>query len=355
MGESLFQVSFRLGGHPRSRTSRTHRRCDRLCRACQKKKIKELSDREKERLTEAYVDRYNLAIKRFKTEKKDALQYGAIEKRIWSVYGSSAQTLAKLFLGQVSLRSQTGLADRFIEAAYRAKDYLPYMEEIFSELGVPPVVTRMAFVESMFNIKARSKAGAAGIWQFMTQTGKKYMHINHLVDERLSPFKATKAAAKFLKNSYGKLESWPLTITSYNYGLGGILRAVNSLNTRSLNSIIQLYEAPNFQYASKNFYAEFVAAVNVYNTLILLKKIPRPEDAEAVRAFSLKKSLSLDELVLASGVDLEVFKKYNPCIKESTFARYRHVKLPFPYEVFLPSKLASFVESRDRGLAETDP
>ncbi|MBI2602081.1 MAG: lytic transglycosylase domain-containing protein [Deltaproteobacteria bacterium] len=306
-----------------------------------------MSDREKERLTEAYIDRYNLAIKRFKLEKKDALQYGAIEKRIWSVYGSSSQTLAKLFLGQVSLRSQLGLADRFIEAAYRAKDYLPYMESIFDEYGVPPVVTRMAFVESMFNIKAKSKAGAAGIWQFMPQTGKRYLRINELVDERLSPFKATKAAAQFLKNSYGKLESWPLTITSYNYGLNGILKAVNRLNTRSLNSIIELYEAPNFQYASKNFYAEFVAAVNVYNTLVLLKKIPRPEDASNVKAFALKKRLSVDELVLSSGVDIEVFKKYNPCIRDKTFSSYKHVKLPFPYEVFLPSKLASFVENRD--------
>ena len=70
------------------------------------------------------------------------------------------------------------------------------MEKTFREEGIPPIITRLAFVESMFNLKARSRVGASGIWQFMPQTAKKYMRINRLVDERNSPFKATKGAAK---------------------------------------------------------------------------------------------------------------------------------------------------------------
>ncbi len=310
------------------------------------KKVKEINWGAKDKITQTYVERYSLALERFKKYQRTALKFGPIEERIWNVYSRTPQTLAELYDGKVRIRAQAGLADQFIRAANRAQFYLPYMEKIFQNYGVPPVITRLPFVESMFDLSARSKQGAVGIWQFMQLTAKKYLRVTHLIDERRSPFKATRAAAKYLKNSFEQLGSWPITVTSYNYGVNGMMKAINTLNTRNLDFIISNYKAPAFQYASKNFYAEFVAAVLVYNRLAERGLISSPDKNTEIKSFILNRQLSLGELIKASGIKEDVFKRYNPCLKEIAFTHFRHEKLPIPYEIFLPSQLANFAEKQ---------
>ena len=307
-----------------------------------KKKRKEISWGMRERITESYEDRYTLAINRFRKYGKEALRYGAIEERLWNVYSRYPDRLEELLAGKASVRSQSGLADVFVKAATRAEFYLPYMEKIFQENGVPPIITRLPFVESMFDLNAKSKQGALGIWQFMQRTAKKFLRVGHLVDERRSPFKATRAAAQYLRTSFEQLHSWPLTVTSYNYGVNGMLRAMNLLNTRNIDFIIRNYKSPAFQYASKNFYAEFLAAVLVYNHLVGLGKIVEPENEADIKSFVLSHRLTVAELRSASGVSEEVFRKYNPCVKDLAFKQFRKEKLPVPYEIFLPSQLANY-------------
>jgi membrane-bound lytic murein transglycosylase D len=84
------------------------------------------------------------------------------------------------------------------------------------------------------------------------------------IDQRNSPFLATEAAAKILKNNHAVLKSWPLAITAYNHGLNGMKRAVAQTGTRDLHTIVTSYESPSFGFASRNFYAEFVAAKRIY-------------------------------------------------------------------------------------------
>ena len=125
------------------------------------------------------------------------------------------------------------------------------------------VLTRLPLIESSFNIEAYSKVGAAGIWQFMPATGRLFLKINHEVDERLDPIIATRAAADLLKSNYDKLQTWPLAVTAYNHGPAGMARAVRKVGTRDIVPIIRRYKSRTFGFASRNFYAELLAAIEV--------------------------------------------------------------------------------------------
>src|SRR5690606_30924180 len=108
-----------------------------------------------------------------------------------------------------------------------------------------------------------SRVGASGIWQFMNSTGKSFMTVNKYIDERKSPFKATEAAAKLLKENHMILKrSWPLAVTAWNHGPPGVRRAMKKTNTTDLGEIIS-HPAKTFDFASKNFYSEFLAALYV--------------------------------------------------------------------------------------------
>ena len=120
-----------------------------------------------------------------------------------------------------TVRVQTGQRDFVVSGLAAAEVFFPHMDRIFKDLGVPPELTRLALVESSFNVRAISKVGAVGVWQFMKPSAKEYMTVDASagLDERLSPLKSTVAAAKLLKRNHKALGSWMLAITSYNHGL----------------------------------------------------------------------------------------------------------------------------------------
>jgi membrane-bound lytic murein transglycosylase D len=161
------------------------------------------------------------------------------------------------------VRAQSGLRERFALGVARQKGYLSRMEAIFREQGLPVELARMPLIESCFDVNAYSKVGAAGIWQFMPATGKQYLTINGAVDERRDPLRATRAAARHLSGDYGSLGSWPLAITAYNHGRGGIARGVREVGTDDIGEIVFRYRGRAFGFASRNFYAEFLAALDV--------------------------------------------------------------------------------------------
>jgi len=163
------------------------------------------------------------------------------------------------------LRTQRGVADHFRAGLARSRQWSEGMRGVLAAEGVPPEIAVLPFVESMFNPVARSYCGAAGLWQLMPATarGLGLKVKKGGADERYDVLKATRAAARLLKRSYQSLGSWPLALTAYNHGPNGVRRAVEKVGSTDLIVLIDKYEQGTWGFASKNFYAEFLAALSV--------------------------------------------------------------------------------------------
>lgn len=184
------------------------------------------------------------------------------EKRVAAFFGDDAGP-ARFLEAAGNVRSQRGIRDQFRDGLIRSGRWKPTIEGILTAYGIPAELAALPHVESSYNPDATSKAGAAGVWQFTTTTGRRYLRIDRYVDERRDVYLSTHAAARYLQEAYKKLGSWPLTVTSYNHGVDGILRARREVDSNDLARLIREYDGPYFGFASKNFYAEFLAALEV--------------------------------------------------------------------------------------------
>ena len=109
----------------------------------------------------------------------------------------------------------------------RSSYYFPMFEEILDKEGVPLEMKYLSIIESALLPRAKSSAGASGIWQFMFSTGKIYdLEVSSYVDERLAPLRATNAAAKYLKSLYDIFGDWTLAMAAYNSGPGNVTKAI---------------------------------------------------------------------------------------------------------------------------------
>jgi membrane-bound lytic murein transglycosylase D len=162
-----------------------------------------------------------------------------------------------------NIHTQRGIKERFRDGIIRSGKYVDSFRQVMESHGVLPELALLPLVESSFQ-NVKSKASALGIWQFTRGTGRSYMTINKSVDQRLDAEKATRAAARLLRDNYNALGSWPLAITAYNHGRAGMQRA-KAQQGSDITKIISDYRGPVFGYASMNFYSEFLAAVEVYN------------------------------------------------------------------------------------------
>ena len=235
------------------------------------------------------------------------------------------------------LRAQAGLREQFEDAVRVARRYLPRMEEIFEAEGLPAELTRLPFIESCFNVKAYSWRGAAGIWQFMPRTGRLHgLRIDRVVDERRDPLRATRAAARYLRGAYEALGTWPLAITSYNHGVKGIAKGVRTVGSRDIEALVTRYDGRGFGFAGRNFYVEFLAAVEIereterYFGPIEIEPLPHTEELLLVR------SLGLTEVARAAGVSREELVSHNPALG-SQVVRGR-ARVPRGYRVRLPAE-----------------
>src|SRR4029453_16257279 len=89
------------------------------------------------------------------------------------------------------------------------------------------------------------------------------MGIDHIVDERRDPFLATDGAVQLLAENYSNVETWPLALTAYNHGVAGRRRAVAQQKTTDIATIVRKYQSRSFQFASRNFYTAFLAALQI--------------------------------------------------------------------------------------------
>lgn len=207
-------------------------------------------------------DQVNDLLKQVNALRQTPDKMNTEQRRIFALYGDVSGD--NRFIDAVgTFRSQRGLKESTEVALKASEKYLPSMEATFRKYGLPVTLTRLPLVESSFNVDAYSKAGAAGIWQFIPSSARAYMRLNKIVDDRRDPWTSTDAAARHLRDDYAALHSWPLAITAYNQGRGGIARALAAINGTTVVDLIERSNAPNFGFAGRNYYAEFLAATDV--------------------------------------------------------------------------------------------
>ncbi|WPL15828.1 Membrane-bound lytic murein transglycosylase D precursor [Thiorhodovibrio winogradskyi] len=209
------------------------------------------------------------------------------------------------------VRTQRGLRERFRRGLEISGGYEQAFREIFRRHGVPEDLAFLPHVESSFQLNARSSAGATGMWQFIRSTGRQYMRVDNQIDERLDPFIAADAAARYLAQAYSKLGSWPLAITSYNHGVGGMSNA-RAIHGDDIASIVKHYRGRYFGFASRNFYAEFIAARHVAKHPQEYFPEIHYEKPIAQRRVSMTKSQRVNEVARELGVPVYELIRANP-------------------------------------------
>ncbi|MFK8048091.1 MAG: transglycosylase SLT domain-containing protein [Halioglobus sp.] len=184
------------------------------------------------------------------------------DKRLLELWGPDVDS-AELRRAAKNIRFQRGQSDRFREGIARSGEWHDYITKVMLDHGLPAELAALPHVESSFNLNAYSSAGATGIWQFTRSTGRRYLHIDYVLDERMDPFASSVAAAQLLKHNLQLTGSWPLALTAYNHGASGVRRAKKNLATNDIATIVRQYKGRSFGFASRNFYVSFLAALEV--------------------------------------------------------------------------------------------
>ena len=196
-----------------------------------------------------------------KAQPKSAEGLVGLEKDVYLALKDSKR--ADKYSRAKHIRGQNGLYERFVQGYANSGLYERFISNELTRQGLPKELIGVAFVESLFYTTARSKVGAAGVWQFMSYTGREYMNLNDVVDERWDPILATEAAAKYLKQAKKELSTWPLAVTSYNYGRGGMKGLARGAGTNDFGVILAVSKNRRFGFAARNYYASFLAVLEI--------------------------------------------------------------------------------------------
>jgi membrane-bound lytic murein transglycosylase D len=233
------------------------------------------------------------------------------------------------------VRLQMGLKDRMEKAFFVSGRYLPMMEKIFKNKSLPIELTRLVFVESSFNVHAQSKAGASGLWQIMPSVAKPYGYIRSNYDKRNHPTYATKLAADILEKNFKSLGSWPLAITAYNHGLTGVKRMIVRSSSERIEDLIDS-EKPSatWGFASKNFYACFLAVLKVEKNALFLfgEDLVRSEKLN-YKEVKLTRKVSREKILKLYNGSLTRFKQLNPHLNWTKIMKSKKIPAGIPLVV----------------------
>ena len=255
-----------------------------------------------------------------------------------------------------NLRCQSGNKDGFRNALRRFGTYGPIVRRVLKDAGLHQDIQYLPFVESSYNPEAYSRVGAAGMWQIMPRTARELgLELNATMDERLDPEAASWAAARYLKNSQKNLtvaarskkanvsdsELTPFVITSYNYGVNGMRRAIKKLGPDFL-TVLNRYRTKKFRVAVKNFYAGFLAARHVaQNSKRFFGSYSkgRPLRYDTIM---LRSSVSIDRIRAVFGISLSRLKSLNPALTRFVWHGWREI--PGGYPLRLPLRQGGWAD-----------
>ncbi len=267
------------------------------------------------------------------------------DERIKDLWGAAA-TPSRLREAVDDIRFQLGQADRFRAGLIRSGAWETHIAETLANRGLPAELAVLPHVESSFNPAAYSKVGAAGMWQFMRSTGRRYMRIDSSVDDRLDPFRSTEAAAQLLGYNYRVLGTWPLALTAWNHGTAGMLRAKEQLGTDDIVTILRRYNSRTFGFASRNFYVSFLAALDIdHNPEKYFGEVQKQSEAK-FQVVPVPGYVSMATLEHVLDVRADTLRALNPALLRPVWdgqlrvPRDYHLRLPLDGEQWTPELLA---------------
>jgi membrane-bound lytic murein transglycosylase D len=293
-----------------------------------------ISRKERNRRVKKRRDALIRVLHRLADGKRDNLS--AEEARILALWPGDVSN-DELRAATKRIRFQQGLADRFREGLQRSGRWRDFIETEFTALGVPLELAALPHVESSYNPDARSHVGASGIWQFTRSTGRRFMRVDHVIDERNDPFAATRSAGQLLAYNYSIAGNWPMAITAYNHGLAGVRRAQRIYGDTAYVDIFRNYNGRTFGFASRNFYLAFLAAKEVdQNPERYFPGVVR-ESPTAYAELKLPDYIPADDLASELGVSPRYIAKHNPALQPTVWEGSKH--LPRGYTVRLPAAM----------------
>lgn len=192
-----------------------------------------------------------------------------------------------------------------------AQLYYPMFEEVLDKYNIPLELKHLAVIESALIPYARSRAGAMGLWQFMYPTGKMYgLNVTSYIDQRCDPYKATVAAAEYLKTLYGMFGDWQMVLAAYNAGPGSISKAIRRSGGKKTYWEIRPYLPVETQgyvpaFIAANYVMNYAAEHNIYPA------VPRKTYFE-VDTVVVKEQMTFDQVSQALDVSSEEILYFNP-------------------------------------------
>jgi len=179
----------------------------------------------------------------------------------------------------------------------RSGRYIKLFREVLHREGMPPDLVHLVFVESGFNVHARSVSAAVGPWQFLRSTARLWgLTVNQWVDERRDPEKSTVAAARYLRHLYSIFGDWPLALASYNAGEGTVLRAIKRQGTTN-------YWDLKLPRQTEEYVPQFMAVL----------AISREPEKYGFTEVHFEEPIDFDELALKGAVDLRAVARMAEC------------------------------------------
>jgi peptidoglycan lytic transglycosylase D len=202
--------------------------------------------------------------------------------------------------------------ERFGMWISRSGRYLPMIQRIFRERGLPEELAYTAMIESGFSPRAVSRVGAKGMWQFMEATGRRYgLVIDRWIDERLDPVKSTMAAAEYLGDLYGMFGHWFLAQAGYNAGEARVGRAIQRARTSDFWALTQTRHLPD---ETKLFVPQILAAAVITQAPTRYGFDVTLEAPLAYDEVTTRRALDFDTIASLAGVSIEEIRDLNPAL-----------------------------------------
>ncbi|WP_051617440.1 lytic transglycosylase [Desulfonatronovibrio hydrogenovorans] len=226
----------------------------------------------------------------------------------------------------------------------RSEQFLPYIRDVFEERGLPLDLIYLPFAESGFNAWAYSRAGAAGLWQFMPATGRHYgMRVDWWLDQRRDPYISTHKAADYLEKLYGDFDDWYLALAAYNAGEGRVARA---LRQSGHDNYFDLIKGPYLARETRNYVPKFLAILKIVHNLEELGFEPiNWEAAPALQKTEVRPGTDLLALARACNMSWDEFKNLNPAFRRQVSPSDSKARVVLPEEKLELAR--NFLESPD--------